>query len=94
MGAGEIDQSTVRHPPASSPPPAPTTSIARPDVLPPQQEYGKGREKLQTSPVPSRANPSLTSGLDIFAKSRKQVMFLEVLLCAEHCARTPVPFIE
>lgn len=92
MGAGEIAQSTVRHPPASSPPPAPTASIARPDVPPPQQEDGKGRE--QTSPVPSRANPSLTSGLDIFAKSRKQVMFPEVLLCAEHCTRTPIPFIE
>lgn len=94
MGAGEVDQSTVCHPPASSPPPDPTASIARPDVPPPQQEGGKGRENLQTSLVPSRTNPPLTSGLDIFAKSRTQVIFLEVLLCAEHCPCTPIPFTE
>lgn len=94
MGAGEMAQSTVRHPPAPSPPAAPHCIHSTPGVPPPQQEDGKGRENLQTSPVPSRANPSLTSGLDIFAKSRKQMMFLEVLLCAEHCTCAPIPFIE
>ena len=94
MGAGEVDQNSVCHPPASFRTPGPTASIARPDVPPAQQEDGKGRENLQTSLIPSQTNPPLTSGLDIFAKNRKQVIFLEVLLCAEHCTCTPIPFIE
>ena len=94
MGAGEVDQNTVCHPPVSSRTPDPTISIAPPDVPPAQPEDGKGRENLQTSLVPSQTHPPLTSGLDIFAKSRKQVIFLEVLLCAEYCTCTPIPFIE